>query len=67
MVQNDPVVGHILHFDPFSLEINKRGEKKVENQPSPNLLFKTQDDIIIKEVLPSYFVMKRGSGRGVVA
>jgi hypothetical protein len=25
-------------------KINKRGAKIVENQPSPNLLFKTQDD-----------------------
>jgi hypothetical protein len=32
---------------PFSLEkINKRGAKKVENQPSPNLLFKTRDDLV---------------------
>jgi hypothetical protein len=45
MGQNGAVLGQILHFDPFPLQkINKRGAEKVENQPSPNLLFKTQDD-----------------------
>jgi hypothetical protein len=48
MGQNDPVVGKILHFGPFPFEkINKRGAKKVENQPSPNLLFKTQGDMVL--------------------
>ena len=47
MEWNDPVVSQILHFGPFPFEkINKRGAKKVENQPSPNLLFKTQDDLV---------------------
>jgi hypothetical protein len=47
MGQSDPVVGQLLHFGPFSFkDINKRGAKKVENQPSPNLLFKTQDDLV---------------------
>jgi len=32
---------------PLSLEkISKRGAKKVEDQPSPNLLFKPQDDLV---------------------
>jgi len=44
---NDLVVGQILHFGPFPLQkIDKRGAKKVENQPSPNILFKTQDDLV---------------------
>jgi hypothetical protein len=48
MGQNDPVVGQILHFGPFPSEkINKRGAKKVGNQSSPNLLFKTQDDLVL--------------------
>jgi hypothetical protein len=47
MGQNDPVVGQILHFGPFPLKKNnKRGAKKVENQPSSNLLFRTLDDLV---------------------
>jgi hypothetical protein len=47
MEWNDPVVGQKLHFGPLPLKkIIKRG-KKVENQPSPSLLIKTQDDGII--------------------
>ena len=47
MGQSDPVVGQILHFGPFPFEkINTRGAQKVDNQPSPNLLFKTQDDLV---------------------
>ena len=47
MGQDDPVVDQMFHFGPFPLvKINKRGAKKVENQPSPNLLFKAQDDLI---------------------
>jgi hypothetical protein len=47
MGQNDPVVGQILHFGPFPLKkFNMRGAKKVENQPSPNLLFETQDGLV---------------------
>jgi hypothetical protein len=47
MGQNDSVVGQILHFGPFSLEkISERGAKKVEYQPSPNTLFKTQDYMV---------------------
>ena len=45
MGRNGAVLGQILHFGPFPLEkINKRDAKKVENQPSPYLLIKTQDD-----------------------
>ena len=47
MGQNDLVVGQILHFGPFPFEkINKMGAKEVENQASPNLLFKTQDGLV---------------------
>jgi hypothetical protein len=47
MGQNDPVVGQILHFGPFHFEkINIRGAKKVENQPSPILSSKTQDELV---------------------
>jgi uncharacterized protein YdgA (DUF945 family) len=46
MGQNEPVVDQILH-GPFPLKkINTRGAQKVDNQPSPNLLFKTQDDLV---------------------
>jgi len=45
MGQNTKAVGQILHFGPFLKEkSNKRGAKKVENQPSSNILSKTQDD-----------------------
>jgi len=56
-------------FWPISLEkINKRGAKKVENQPSSNFLFKIQYDFdIIKEVLLSCFGIKIGPVWGVVA
>jgi len=55
-------------FWPISLrEISKRGAKKVDNQPSPNLFFKTQDDLVIMEVILSCFGMKRGPVWGVVA
>jgi hypothetical protein len=41
MGQNGAVLGQIPHFGPFPLEkISKRGARKVENQPSPNILFK---------------------------
>ena len=47
MEWNDPVVGQMIHFDLFPLKnINKRGAKKVENQPSPDLLFNTQDELV---------------------
>ena len=35
-------------FGPIFLKENhKRGAKKVENQPLPNLLLKTQDDLVL--------------------
>ena len=47
MELNDPVVGQILNFGPCPLQkIDIRGAKKVENQPPPNLLFKTRDDLV---------------------
>ena len=47
MGQNGAVLGQIPHFGPFPFEeISKRGAKKVENQPSPNTLFKPQDDLV---------------------
>jgi hypothetical protein len=47
MKWNDPVVGQILHFGPFPLKkIDNWGAKMVENQPSPNLLFKTYDNLV---------------------
>ena len=47
MGQNDTVVGQILPFGQFPYEkINKTRVKKVENKHSPNLLYKTQDDLI---------------------
>ena len=47
MGQNGAVLGQIPHFGPFPLEkISKRGAKKVENQPSPIILFKPQDSLV---------------------
>jgi hypothetical protein len=41
MGQNGAVLGQIDHFGPFPLEkISKRGAQKVENQPSPIILYK---------------------------
>jgi hypothetical protein len=40
MGQNGAVLGQIPYFGPFPLKkISKRGAKKKENQPSPNILF----------------------------
>jgi hypothetical protein len=48
MGQNGEVLGQIPHFGPFPLEkISKKGAKKVENQPSPNILFKPQDVLVL--------------------
>jgi len=48
MEWNDPEVGQVLHFGPFPLnKINKSGAKKVKNQPSPNLLLETRDDLVL--------------------
>ena len=47
MGQNGAVNGQIPHFGPFPLEkISKRDAKKMENQPSPNILFKPQDNLV---------------------
>ena len=44
MGQNGAAFGQLPHVGPFPLEkISKRGAKKVENQLSPNILFKPQD------------------------
>jgi hypothetical protein len=47
MGEKGAVVGQVPHFGPVPLtKTGKRGAKKVENQPSPNLLFKTQEDLV---------------------
>ena len=63
MGQNDQVFGQILHF--HLEEINKRGAKKVETNQIYSL--NPGQFSIIKEVLPSCFGMKRGTGWGVMA
>ena len=47
MGQNGAVLGQAPHFGPSPLKkISKRGARKVEYQPSPNILIKPQNDLV---------------------